>query len=940
MEKLGGKLKVLLSIVSVSALSILIIAEYRRRRTLKCSRSSCYLQADHKPQCSFKRVLADNAYSLFKHFKITTDSANEKSLNMHPYEAEITSLLENPRLEGLELVGEKINMKMNESYIWVETELQLMELVTILSKERAFAVDTEQHSLRSFLGFTALVQVSTLQEDYLIDTIALHDFMGHLRPVFANPSICKVFHGADNDVLWLQRDFHIYVVNLFDTAKACEVLSKPQKSLAYLLESYCGVTTNKLLQREDWRQRPLSMEMVQYARTDAHYLLYIVNCLIAELELQKNEKSSPDDKFHFVLEASRRSNTMCLQLYSKEIEASPGESAALSIFSRRLNGRGNSSISGGFQDVVRRLCAWRDLMARVHDESLRYVLSDQAIIALADNVPTTSKDTCRAIAEADYIADSSFTSVYSSPSPVVYSHLDDLCYLLQDKMAYSDIFTTILQKCLGSNGSCPLSIFNYALLVSCNLKLPLVSKQKVVKNPKQFTKKASRALFVQKFSCKAPVYHNCRIYANDGRLLCYCDQKKLEWYLRRDLAKVVDENPPAIMLLFEPKGRPEDEDNDFYIQSKKNICVGCGERNHYLRYRIIPSCYRMHFPEHLKSHRSHDIVLLCVDCHEVAHATAEKYKKVVAKEYGVPLFVRKVVDLEEKQLKSESSDLAKPLEEAGVSPLQLRTAAMALLRHGPRMPSERREELTEIVMKYYGGREISLEDLEKALLVGMNPYERRRLNKKKGFSFNHAKDSSLTDIEQENSSSSLTTPTIPDATAVNVSNVPDTKEESDFSMVKDVDIHHNSSYSDLGTDGNSPAIVEKSSNSNAYRTSDASNVSSVKDDGDCVNKSTSSGKVDDCSTRSDGIVRSKHNSKLSLLGHGPHGKQVVDYILENEGDEGIGQFCQKWRQVFVEAVHPRFLPAGWDIMHSGRRGFGEFSVYNPSNTASDSTKTR
>jgi cation-transporting P-type ATPase D len=24
----------------------------------------------------------------------------------------------------------------------------------------------------------------------------------------------------------------------------------------------------------------------------------------------------------------------------------------------------------------------------------------------------------------------------------------------------------------------------------------------------------------------------------------------------------------------------------------------------------------MHFPEHLKSHRSHDIVLLCVDCHE------------------------------------------------------------------------------------------------------------------------------------------------------------------------------------------------------------------------------------------------------------------------------------------------------------------------------------
>lgn len=42
------------------------------------------------------------------------------------------------------------------------------------------------------------------------------------------------------------------------------------------------------LQREDWRQRPLSMEMVQYARTDAHYLLYIAGRLLAELEMLDN----------------------------------------------------------------------------------------------------------------------------------------------------------------------------------------------------------------------------------------------------------------------------------------------------------------------------------------------------------------------------------------------------------------------------------------------------------------------------------------------------------------------------------------------------------------------------------------------------------------------------------------------------------------------------
>ncbi|PRQ36709.1 putative ribonuclease H-like domain-containing protein [Rosa chinensis] len=156
--------------------------------------------------------------------------------------------MESPPIE-LKCVTEKnLDSEMREEYVWVENEIQLKEMVEVLSKEKIFGVDTEQHSLRSFLGFTALIQISTEKEDYLVDTIALHDSMSLLQPVFADAGICKAFHGADSDVLWLQRDFHIYVVNMFDTAKACEVLSKPQKSLAYLLESYCGVVTNKLFQ--------------------------------------------------------------------------------------------------------------------------------------------------------------------------------------------------------------------------------------------------------------------------------------------------------------------------------------------------------------------------------------------------------------------------------------------------------------------------------------------------------------------------------------------------------------------------------------------------------------------------------------------------------------------------------------------------------------------
>ncbi|GFP79574.1 exosome complex exonuclease rrp6 [Phtheirospermum japonicum] len=869
-------------------------------------KKSCYLNAEHKPQHAFKRVLADNSYSQFKHLKLhTADSqSDEELLNLHPYKNEISKLMKNPNLGFLGFLEgrEKGNFEIRGSHVWVETETQLKELVEVLSNESVFGVDTEQHSFRSFLGFTALIQISTTREDYLVDTIILHDVMGLLRPVFANPGICKVavFHGADNDVLWLQRDFHIYVVNLFDTTKACDILSKPQRSLAYLLETYCSVSTNKLLQREDWRQRPLPEEMIHYARADAHYLLtskledqlrfpisYFLNIL---KKISSSENPSPGEKFHFLLEASRRSNATCLQLFAKDIEAGPGELAASSIVSRCLNDQGHISSSlcdAKFQELVRRLCLWRDIMvnvldelrriesrwilhhfethvssitvecARLHDESLRFVLSENAIIALASEIPATEIDIFRCISKAD--------QDLKSPSPLVCCHSEDLiCLLRQNAAVTENIFQNFIHQHLGSTGSCPLSAYNYALLSKTSLGLnhTPTSSRNGFRASKQVAKKASRQLFVQKFSCKSPVYHNCKIYANDGRLLCYCDRRKLEWYVNRNLAKLVEDDPLSITLLFEPKGRPEDEDNDFYIQSKKNICVGCGEGNHYLRYRIIPSCYRVHFPEHLKSHRSHDIVLVCVDCHEIAHAAAEKYKRQVAAEFGIPLFIRKVVvdfDKTQNTTASSSFPVVSSSDEIGVSPLHLRTAAMALLRHGPQMPSERHEELMQIVRTYYGGREISNEDLERALLVGMTPHERRRFEKKRGFSFKHLPKgiANLDDVKETNI-------TNPDESVDSLrTNMTETDEKQDY----------------------------------------VDNLMEPADDRD---------------------ISVKHESKLSLLGHGPHGKQVVMHLLKEYGEDGVRDFCQRWRQVFVEALHPRFLPGGWDVMHRIKRGEQHF----------------
>lgn len=57
------------------------------------------------------------------------------------------------------------------------------------------------------------------------------------------------------DVQWLQRDFGLYIVNLFDTGQASRVLDFPSYSLAFLLKHYCSVIADKKYQLADWRLR-------------------------------------------------------------------------------------------------------------------------------------------------------------------------------------------------------------------------------------------------------------------------------------------------------------------------------------------------------------------------------------------------------------------------------------------------------------------------------------------------------------------------------------------------------------------------------------------------------------------------------------------------------------------------------------------------------------
>lgn len=129
-------------------------------------------------------------------------------------------------------------------------------------------------------------------------------------------------------------------------------------------------------------------------------------------------------------------------------------------------------------------------------------------------------------------------------------------------------------------------------------------------------------------------YDDCRVLSPEGVLMCKINSRRFEWYLKRNLAKKIDER--TIQLLFTPKGLGNAEDK-FYLSEMQNICVVCGTDSNYTKHHVIPHAIRRWCPMDYKASNSHDVVLLCSACHEAYETEAEKLKKQLCAQYKIPV---------------------------------------------------------------------------------------------------------------------------------------------------------------------------------------------------------------------------------------------------------------------------------------------------------------
>lgn len=256
-----------------------------------------------------------------------------------------------------------------------------------LKQAKEIAVDLEHHDQHTYIGIVSLMQISTRDKDWIVDTLKpWRQKLQSLNEVFADPGIVKVLHGAFMDAVWLQRDLGLYLVGLFDTHHACRALGYPGGSLAFLLKKFVNVDAQKQYQTADWRVRPLPQEFFDYARSDTHYLLYIFDCMRNEL-IERSNFDLPDHEGDKLWSVLQKSSEVALQRYEHpqyDAELGLGSSGWYKLLSRTPALFSKEQFS-----VFRAVHQWRDTVARQQDESINWVMPNHQIFSIAKAMPPT-----------------------------------------------------------------------------------------------------------------------------------------------------------------------------------------------------------------------------------------------------------------------------------------------------------------------------------------------------------------------------------------------------------------------------------------------------------------------------------------------------------------------------------------------------------------------
>jgi ribonuclease D len=250
---------------------------------------------------------------------------------------------------------------------WIDQVSELDAVLDALAGVDIFAMDTEFHRERTYYPRLALVQVAWDDEVVLIDPLAV-DVSG-FAGLFATDAMV-VMHAASQDLEVLHLACGTVPRRLFDTQVAAGFVGMSSPSLAALVDHFLGIRLPKGDRLTDWLARPLGDAQRVYAAADVAHLGELFRLEVERLEARGRLAWAQAE---------------CELLRRRVRPAVDPELAWLRIKEAR-------HLRGSTRGVARELAAWRERTAQRLDQPVRFIMSDLALVSIAQRSPSSASD--------------------------------------------------------------------------------------------------------------------------------------------------------------------------------------------------------------------------------------------------------------------------------------------------------------------------------------------------------------------------------------------------------------------------------------------------------------------------------------------------------------------------------------------------------------------
>ncbi len=248
------------------------------------------------------------------------------------------------------------------THLWVEDDLALDEIIDEILLQPRYAIDTEFHREKTYYPKLALVQLKWGNKTALVDPLAV-DPRGLAR--LFESDILAVFHAAQQDLEVLRHAALVAPKNIFDSQIAAGFLGFSTPSLATLVQAIKKIALSKGDRLTDWLRRPLTPAQCVYAADDVAHLLDLHD----ELSSQLNELG----RTVWVADA-------CNDLVARPSGPIESHLAWLKLKEAR-------SLKGASRGVAQSVGQWREERAMRSDHPPRRIMSDMALLGIAQRVP-------------------------------------------------------------------------------------------------------------------------------------------------------------------------------------------------------------------------------------------------------------------------------------------------------------------------------------------------------------------------------------------------------------------------------------------------------------------------------------------------------------------------------------------------------------------------